>query len=848
MKKLLSILGIGIFVTGTSTASYPILSSISQNFRINENIKILKVSEIKQNLQEQLNNTFKNEEDVVKLIKTNNIKGIEYSAQMRPINDGLHFGLRTFNIIVKITDFSLYQWENSDKPDMLLTMTAFIDERIEISTNLIQQELNKRYENKIFDSEIKAQREILLNNEIITGANVIYVEPTNAIKPEDSKIYQQKYNVKVSLDDKYKWDIQQQSTEGLYIKTNIDERNKIDSESIKNEIKEKLNLNNKHYETISEATNELKNVDFTLKNDVEIINVKPLSNITKIDTKQISLSYDLKLKEPKKNKWVDETVDDINAEVSVAIDSRNEVDLNKVNSEINTYIQAKQFKSVEEALNYTKEYKNLPEEIIFDSVTSTSTTIFGNADLTIKLKIKDSNKAKWSDNTTETKTITIQAKIDGRSIVDLNKVNSEINTYIQAKQFKSVEEALNYTKEYKNLPEEIIFDSVTSTSTTIFGNADLTIKLKIKDSNKAKWSDNTTETKTITIQAKIDGRSIVDLNKVNSEINTYIQAKQFKSVEEALNYTKEYKNLPEEIIFDSVTSTSTTIFGNADLTIKLKIKDSNKAKWSDNTTETKTITIQAKIDGRISIKTDLIVTDLGYFAWKETEAQQTIKNKILEKNANLKIDEIELTEITNKSAKVNVNQNSSIYFVESLIISFERDVRVALATHVNKTNIGQIQTTRDKINLNLLKALVINNPNLNTNEIEILNINYSDENNCKFDLSVKKDSKVYFETKMALTFTLKKIDIIASINSTSKTIMIEKVETLEDAYNYFKSGKDPQFNNLYQWDDVEIVEWVNGSSSSYPEWYSGYYVIKVKKDSFYYKNGGQSKLYLRRKY
>ncbi|ATZ18034.1 hypothetical protein [Mesoplasma melaleucae] len=105
MKKLLSNLNC-IGLTSSSLITYPVLSQVIKNNIFSNkqnNLTVLKTSEIKSDLENQLNDfVFKSQAEAIAKIKSNSVAGLEYKTSVRIGKDkNPTFGLSIFEVLLR---------------------------------------------------------------------------------------------------------------------------------------------------------------------------------------------------------------------------------------------------------------------------------------------------------------------------------------------------------------------------------------------------------------------------------------------------------------------------------------------------------------------------------------------------------------------------------------------------------------------------------------------------------------------------------------------------------------------------------------------------------------------------
>ncbi|AHB36164.1 lipoprotein [Spiroplasma apis] len=189
-------------------------------------------------------------------------------------------------------------------------------------------------------------------------------------------------------------------------------------------------------------------------------------------------------------------------------------------------------------------------------------------------------------------------------------------------------------------------------------------------------------------------------------------------------------------------------------------------------------------------------TKLGDLANKE---EKTIKNAIKEKNKNIIIDELVLSSITEKSAKVSVKKESKVYnqITAGSEINIEFSVKATLkdlSTDLTVTKLGELANKDEKT---IIKGIKDNNKNIIIDELVLSSIT---EKSAK--VSVKKESKVYNQiaagSEINIEFSVKAIlkdlstdltvtdlgtiknkekeTIIAAIKNKNKNVDIDEIE------------------------------------------------------------------------
>ncbi|AVN64357.1 MULTISPECIES: hypothetical protein [Mesoplasma] len=832
MKKLLSIMSI-LFV-GTTGSIYPLIvqNQVEKQNSIKQ-INILKLSNVRENLEDQLKDkTFSSSSEVIDIIAKNSIDGLQYKASLNNTQTNHKQNYEVFNVEITITDENKFKWDNNKSNTILLTVTAFIDSRQIIDHDAIQKSLDENFSFKTYNSSFDSKFELLTNNEIQEGVNIIYINPEEKIiNPNNKKLYQIDYQVNVDLDSTKKWAENDNGT-NFSVSSYIDERNYIDFSEIQKQINDVVE-NNYFLSTqaVKEAVNEIN-----INSAVEIKNLTEVFPDNKIATKEVEFSYDLVLKDSENSKWKDGTINNIPNTFKAKVENRKILDYEAVQTAISNTLKDNTYTSVEEAEKTIRNVQ-IPSEISISKIESSTSTIFGSVEFVIELKINDTENNKWKDETVTNKKISVSANIDGRKQIDFETASSQINQTVAGKIFKSMTNAEAAIAE-ANLEEGIEISSIIPKSTTIYGNVEYTVEIKIDD-KLFKWSDGTTEDKALEVLAEIDGRTIVKFESVQTLINKANDNKTFKSVDEAINTIEELK-MPKEVIISSVTSSSEVKVGTAEIEIVIDLKDASLSKWSDETVTAKTMKINSKIDSRIKLSTDLITKELGYFAFKQETNEIDILNQMLKLNASLKIEELSVSNITNSSATIKVKEGSYEYFSETTTVNFERDVRIDIKEHVKVKDLGTFNTTKNNLNATIKDKIKSLNKDINMSEIEQISSNIVIETGpSKVVWKVKDNSKVYFDqSTIEFTFTIKRQALKDPNTSyTRAKLYIEYMRDPDLAKSQLKA-----FYRNYEWDDIEMVQFTETSYSSENMRTEGYWSIKAKSDSYYYT--GQAIVYV----
>jgi len=175
-------------------------------------------------------------------------------------------------------------------------------------------------------------------------------------------------------------------------------------------------------------------------------------------------------------------------------------------------------------------------------------------------------------------------------------------------------------------------------------------------------------------------------------------------------------------------------------------------------------------------------TKLGDLTNKE---EKTIKNAIKEKNKNIIIDELVLSSITEKSAKVSVKKESKVYnqITAGSEINIEFSIKATLkelSTDLTVTNLGDLSNKDEKTIMNAIKE---KNENVVIDQLTLSSIT---EKSAK--VSVKKDSKVYNQiaagSEINIEFSIKEVlrDLHSDLTNTDlRTIKNKEKDTIKAA-------------------------------------------------------------------
>ncbi len=171
------------------------------------------------------------------------------------------------------------------------------------------------------------------------------------------------------------------------------------------------------------------------------------------------------------------------------------------------------------------------------------------------------------------------------------------------------------------------------------------------------------------------------------------------------------------------------------------------------------------------LSTDLTITKLGELPNND---EKTIKNAIKEKNKNILIEELVLSSITEKSAKISVRKDSKVYnqIATGSEIIFEFSIKATLkdlSTDLTITKLGELPNNDEKTIKNAIKE---KNKNILIEELVLSSIT---EKSAK--ISVRKDSKVYNQiatgSEIILEFSIK-----ATLKDLSTDLIITKLGEL----------------------------------------------------------------------
>ncbi len=191
------------------------------------------------------------------------------------------------------------------------------------------------------------------------------------------------------------------------------------------------------------------------------------------------------------------------------------------------------------------------------------------------------------------------------------------------------------------------------------------------------------------------------------------------------------KEKNENVVIDQLTLSSIT-----DKSAKVSVKKESKV--YNQIAAGSEINIEFSVKAILKdLSKDLTVTKLGELANKD---EKTIMNAIKEKNENVVVDQLTLSSITDKSAKVSVKKESKVYnqIAAGSEINIEFSVKATLKDLSTDLTVTDLGTIKNKNRETIIAAIKNKNKNVDINEIEV---NYMFDYNAQ--VSIKENSNVY---------------------------------------------------------------------------------------------------------
>ncbi|PPE05039.1 hypothetical protein EELLY_v1c07270 [Entomoplasma ellychniae] len=736
------------------------------------------------------------------------------------------------NLLSILASFSFFATPVLSLSVNLNSEESEVEEKVILKVEDIQNDLHQQL-NNVFETV----------EEVINKINSNSVEDLTFIADlnnnnEDLLSYGYKsFNVKITIKDnskKYKWENNDSSSVYLTFAVYVDGRNKIISNDIDNILKNQFK--NKIYNSSFEAKKDI--LTSKLNQDVCILNIKEINKNDANLNEIYQIIYDLELSLNNDKKWDNESVLTKIMTITTKIDGRNKIDGKSISNQIELLLKDKVFLSEDEAclalesLKYDgKEYAQITNIKIKENQTRIKSDALT---LQYDLKINDFIKNRWLDQNRENDTFSseIELQVDNRSIIDFQQITNNINNQLNQQHFTSVSQAQSYINDQQLTNGIQIVNIVADKPNATYDDVIFAVEFALTDPNAYKWSDESITNKSNSFTTKVDNRSIIDFQQITNNINNQLNQQHFTSVSQAQSYINDQQLTNGIQIVNIVADKPNATYDDVIFAVEFALTDPNAYKWSDESITNKSNSFTTKVDARVSLSKDLTNLDLGYFTWNDSNAESVIKEQLIAKNSNVKLSEIEISNITNSSAIVNVITNSKIYFKETINIRLEKDVRVKLSSVLNIRDLGLITTTNKNINANIINAIKIKNSNVNTSEISLTQINVNNLQNASAKVNVKSNSKTYFNETFTINFKIEKKGLIYS---SSSRIYIPEFEKLTNTSALaFLSKKI----NTIEWSDVEVIE-IKQTSRRYDSAYQvykieGYITIRPKTDSLYY--------------